>query len=395
LVYNGIAMNDIAQPTWRVTPTLCSVETGAYDSYSFDLSGCLVRAAWNQQMVRWGLDGSALVKTLREPGIVACRRTIPPEQGLLMAAEAVNRATQLFVQLAHRLPAAWQPVVAQLITNGIGPMQERALAYAHIYSPVGILPPDQYGAMVLQLTQSCQWNRCSFCSFYKGRPFRVKALPEFTQHIEQVKIMLGPAINRRRSIFLGAASALNLPIPFLLAAFSEMAKTQPALPIYAFMDNFSKGPCQPADFAALARLGLSRIYLGVESGSSTVLRILGKPAETAQLLELAQAIKAGGVALGPIFLLGAGGDLYSHEHVQATAELLANMPLDNEDTVFFSALKPSPTSAYAAWAARNHVNLLHPVQLREQEQLLRQAVQPFTSGGPRLTKYDVEEFIYY
>jgi radical SAM superfamily enzyme YgiQ (UPF0313 family) len=43
-----------------------------------------------------------------------------------------------------------------------------------IYKPVSILPPDQYLALVVQATEGCSYNECSFCTFYRDRPFRIK-----------------------------------------------------------------------------------------------------------------------------------------------------------------------------------------------------------------------------
>jgi len=37
--------------------------------------------------------------------------------------------------------------------------------------PVGILPPDQYMAVVLQAAEGCAFNTCTFCDFYRDRSF--------------------------------------------------------------------------------------------------------------------------------------------------------------------------------------------------------------------------------
>ena len=41
-------------------------------------------------------------------------------------------------------------------------------------SPASILLP-QYLALVLQATEGCSYNRCTFCDFYRDRPFRIKS----------------------------------------------------------------------------------------------------------------------------------------------------------------------------------------------------------------------------
>ena len=46
-----------------------------------------------------------------------------------------------------------------------------------VYSPVGILPPDQYLALVVQATRGCAFNTCTFCDLYRDG-YRVKSAAE-------------------------------------------------------------------------------------------------------------------------------------------------------------------------------------------------------------------------
>ncbi len=91
-----------------------------------------------------------------------------------------------------------------------------AARFSDVYSPIGILPPDQYLALVLQATEGCSFNTCTFCDLYH-QAFRVKSPDEFRQHIRQVREYLGDSILlRQRSIFLGAANALAIPMARLV-----------------------------------------------------------------------------------------------------------------------------------------------------------------------------------
>ena len=68
--------------------------------------------------------------------------------------------------------------------------------FAAAYAPIPILPPDQYGAVVLQATFGCSWNRCTYCSFYQDRPFQVRPPEAFAAHVEAVRVAARP--RRRR-----------------------------------------------------------------------------------------------------------------------------------------------------------------------------------------------------
>ena len=46
--------------------------------------------------------------------------------------------------------------------------------FHQIYKPISILPPDQYQALVLQATEGCSFNTCTFCALYRDRRFHIK-----------------------------------------------------------------------------------------------------------------------------------------------------------------------------------------------------------------------------
>ena len=95
--------------------------------------------------------------------------------------------------------------------------------FQQIYTPVGILPPDQYLALVLQATHGCSHNACTFCTFYQDIPFRIKTPEQFRQHVAAVLDFFGPALAMRRSIFLADANALVAPMGRLRELLAEVS----------------------------------------------------------------------------------------------------------------------------------------------------------------------------
>ncbi len=104
--------------------------------------------------------------------------------------------------------------------------------FATVYKPVSILPPDQYLAVVAQATEGCSYNECTFCTFYRDRPFRIKTLPVFRDHLEQVCQLLGKGMTVRKTLFLADANAVimsqHLLLP-LLDATDQMLPIMPAM----------------------------------------------------------------------------------------------------------------------------------------------------------------------
>ncbi|MEJ2359038.1 MAG: hypothetical protein P8Y13_13310, partial [Deinococcales bacterium] len=106
------------------------------------------------------------------------------------------------------------------------------------YEPVSILPPDQYNAVVLQATYGCSWNRCTFCTFYQDRPFRVREVGAFAEHVDAVLELLGRAVRGRRGVFFGDGNALVLSNARLEPLFAEVRRAMPEQPVSSFVDVF-------------------------------------------------------------------------------------------------------------------------------------------------------------
>ncbi|HEX9077059.1 MAG TPA: radical SAM protein [Anaerolineae bacterium] len=295
-------------------------------------------------------------------------------------------------------------------------LENESEQFHRIYKPINILPPDQYMALVLQATEGCSYNRCTFCGFYRDRSFRIKPLDEFKQHIGDVRQLVASGIQLRRSIFLADANALVIPQDQLLPLFdtvnSEFEFEPPHLKrealetwkakhpvymkgIYSFIDAFTTRRKTAGDFAELAARGLRRVYIGLESGDEEVLKFLGKPNSPEDVLQLAREVKAGGVAVGLIILAGAGGANLAKAHVQHTAEIINAMPVDADDLVYFSELIDYPGSNYSALARERDIRPLSVEEIGQQMEQMRAGLHfRDPEHAPKVSYYDVREFIY-
>lgn len=269
---------------------------------------------------------------------------------------------------------------------------------------VSILPPDQYQAVVLQLTHGCPYNRCTFCSFYRSRRFSVRPEAAFREHVRLVKAFLGDSLLLRRSLFLGDANVLNLPVRILWPAFALLREEFPEVHtrdgglgprgIYAFMDAFT-GSLKPVEvFAAFACAGLRRVYVGVETGHDALLRFLEKPATTARTEETVRRLKAAGLSVGAIVMVGAGGDRYAAGHVADTIALLRRLALGPGDILYLSEFVEEPGSVYRERAQAEGIRPLSPEAIRAQAHAIREGLPGVCPQGPKVARYDIQEFLY-
>ena len=270
-----------------------------------------------------------------------------------------------------------------------------AARFARLYRPVGILPPDQYLSVVLQATEGCSFGTCTFCDLYHDG-YRVKAPGEFAGHVRDVVEYLGESISlRRRSIFLGAANALAVPLPRLVELFDALraAFPPPLPPVRAFVDAFTGVRKDARDYRRLAALGLGRVYIGLESGHDPLLAFVRKPGTSGEAIEAVRAIKAAGLQVGVIVMIGLGGAAFARGHVEDTARAVSAMGLGAGDLVYFSDLVEVPETAYPAIARDAHLQPLDLAGRLSQLSALRSRLS-FAGAPPQFARYDVREFVY-
>jgi hypothetical protein len=180
-----------------------------------------------------------------------------------------------------------------------------AARFKSVYHTVGILPPDQYLALVLQATEGCSWNACTFCHLYRGLPFRVKTVREFEEHLEAVRRFFGESITLRRSLFLGAANALCVCSQRMVPLMEAAVRAFPRRPRAACTPSSTPGragggrPSTPA-----TPLSAFAAYVGLESGDPHLLSWLRKPGTPEDALSLVEALHEGGIGVAVIVLLG-------------------------------------------------------------------------------------------
>ncbi len=350
---------------------------------------------------RRGLNGRVLHKW-RDAGVR--RREVLPDSG---AGDVVDSAASLFGLVLEALldpSCRWTPPVDPAVK---GPLldavrlaaafdrrsaREDAARFASVYRPVGILPPDQYLALVLQATEGCAFGTCTFCDLYKD-PYRVRPAAEFRRHLAVVRDYMGASLSLRRTIFLGAANALAVPMATLVPIFETLSIEFPGMPVYAFVDAFTGTKKNESDYRALGRLGLRRVYIGLESGNDDLLDFVRKPGSARDAIATVSAIKKAGLSVGVIVIAGLGGERFASAHVRDTLRVLDEMRLGKGDILYISDLVEEPAASYPSMARLAGIEPLPPDAIRAQRDHLRSGLA-FDAGPPRIATYDIREFVY-
>ncbi len=396
---------------------------------SFDHEGRMVGAWMDERNYRRSLDNRIIEKQSGpQPGLsYRVRRELPEPDARELIARVYalaqqhrdwlrDPATRVVKQSAPTDAAIVQDALDRVLAAGPARLERDREIFHIIYKPITILPPDQYLALVLQATEGCSYNNCAFCNFYRDRKFRVKSLQEFKHHLRDVRAFFGGALSLRKTIFLADANALVIPREQLLPIFDAIHADVEIHPrgldydalksweaqrpihfegIYSFIDAFTTKRKTAREYAELAERGLRRVYIGMETGDEGLLRFLGKPNSPREVVQLVDHLKAGGVAVGVIVLVGAGGDKYAEQHVQHTVDIINELPLDANDLIYFSELVDYPDSFYSALAQAEHIR---PLTIHEIEHQMAEMRAGFRfrdlDRAPKISFYDIREFIY-
>ena len=407
-----------------VRPHSLAVTLARVPVYIFDPAGRLHQAFVGGRNYLRGQDNRVMEKWGRSQIGVPIRRDLLAEEAHALLSTTYGRMQHLRKALragsVRRLDNRWadpRPLArAQAALDTICQWSAERLEidgqrFLTIYKPVSILPPDQYMALVLQATEGCSHNRCTFCTFYRDRPFRIKSLAEFQEHIAQVKAFFGPALQMRRSLFLADANAIAIPEPRLLSMLDLANDAFDVVPpgtslgpyrrahpgamggIYAFVDAFTSRFKTVEDYSLLAARNLRRVYVGLETGHDPLLAWLRKAGTAADAVDAVRTIRAGGVAAGVIILVGIGGRRFAAQHVAGTIRAVNAMELGPGDLVYFSEFREPEDSDYRWIAAVEGVQPLTPGEMQDQMAQMRAGFR-FPGAPPQISVYDIREFIY-
>lgn len=202
-------------------------------------------------------------------------------------------------------------------------------------------PPGEWKSYLLQCTIGCSNNQCTFCGMYKEKKFRIRPTQEILEDIDMARAYYGPGLQR---VFLMDGDAIIIKTEDLLRILRKLYDTFPALEkVTLYAGPRSTLSKSPEELKALHDAGLSRAYLGVESGSDAVLKFIHKGVNAQQMLQAGQRLVEAGIDLWVTIILGItgeGGDW--REHILSTAQIINEMKPRHLSAMTFAPAKGTP-----------------------------------------------------
>ena len=184
-------------------------------------------------------------------------------------------------------------------------------------------PFSEANSYLLQCTIGCSHNQCTFCGMYKDRKYRVRSLDEIKEDIRMAKAHYGDL----EKVFLCDGDAVAIETDKLLEILNTLYQTFPSLRhVGTYVGPQSTLSKSMPELTALRAAGLTKAYLGVESGDDRVLAEIKKGVTADEMLKAGQNLVAADINLSSMVLLGiAGKGERSAEHAIATADITNKM----------------------------------------------------------------------
>jgi radical SAM superfamily enzyme YgiQ (UPF0313 family) len=182
-------------------------------------------------------------------------------------------------------------------------------------------PPSEARSLILQVTNGCSWNNCTFCEMYTQpqKRFRLKPQSEIESELQAVA-KTGSQVRR---IFLADGDAMTLSFRRLKLILEAVRRYLPGVQrvsSYCLPRNLKSKTVE--ELTELKSLGLVLIYVGCESGDDLVLDRVNKGENFQTSLAALQKIKAAGSKSSVMILNGMGGKRYSEQHAVNSARLM-------------------------------------------------------------------------
>lgn len=192
----------------------------------------------------------------------------------------------------------------------------------HIYPPINYIepvfrPPSEANSLILQVTNGCSWNNCTFCEMYTQpqKKFKPKSQHDIVEDLKRCAQSLAAV----RRVFLADGDSFER-LKGILLAIKEHLPTVSRVSSYCLPRNLKKKSVE--ELAELKALGLELLYVGAESGNDLILSKIDKGETFQSTVDALHKIKGAGIKSSVMIINGMGGVNYSEQHALDAAKLV-------------------------------------------------------------------------
>lgn len=225
-------------------------------------------------------------------------------------------------------------------------------------------PPSEARSLIVQVTIGCAHNKCTFCTMYKDKQFRVRKKEEVLEDFQMAYDTYGDRIRR---IFLADGDALIVRTPDLLDILNFIREKFPSterVTSYGTPGDILRK--SEEELKSLARAGLDMVYMGAESGDAVTLERINKGVTREEIIEAGQKLRRCGIRSSITLISGLGGRERKREHAVESAKLISAI---KPDYVGFLTLMLDESTEIYRQIQTGEMELLTPEEVVEEMRL--------------------------
>jgi radical SAM superfamily enzyme YgiQ (UPF0313 family) len=279
-----------------------------------------------------------------------------------------------------------------------------------------IRPPNEAYSLLVRFTRNCPWGKCAFCRTFKEKRFEKRSIAEIKKDVDVIRrirdnivalslergfdgvindslidlIFSSPAYNEYfkgvaiwlyfggKNVFIQDANSLAMkPADFVeaLAYLKEKFPSIDRVTSYARSRTIAKR-LTVDDLVKMREAGLTRLHIGLETGSDFLLKYMNKGVTKEEQIECGRKVKESGIELSEYVILGLGGKKWWKEHATETADVLNKI---NPDFIRFRTLKVFRNMPLQQKVEVGDFIILHEDGILVEEKCLIESLEGITS----------------
>lgn len=226
-------------------------------------------------------------------------------------------------------------------------------------------PPSEAYSLIVQITYGCSHNTCAFCIMYKSKKFSMRPMDEILEDLRQAASSYGENVRR---VFLADGDALIRKTDELILILDEISRLFPNKErVTSYASPASLLIKSSQELRSLKEHGLEMVYLGLESGADSVLKLVNKGYTAKQITEAGCKAREAGMALSVTAVSGLGSHELSGEHAVMTAKAFSRM---KPEYIGLLTLEIMPGTPMYDWVKDGSFKLLDPIEVLEETRLM-------------------------
>lgn len=175
---------------------------------------------------------------------------------------------------------------------------------------------------LLEITQGCSHNRCTFCNMYKDVHFKMSPLEWVEEDLREIRSVLP---HTKRLTFIGA-NPFVLPYKKLMVILDLVHKYLPDVDYITTQTRVSDIQNKTVDqLKELHANGIEKLYLGIESGDDWTLQRINKGYTSDIIVPQSLKLEQAGIKYWLTFLNGIADKEHSYDHALHSAQIFSQL----------------------------------------------------------------------